>query len=127
MNKQKPVGPEGEKGVIINVGSVAAWEAQRGQVAYGASKGAVSGFTLPMARDLGKLGIRVVTVSPGIFETPMGEKMPEKVQTALNKDTPMGRPGRPWEFAHFVQTCIENSYLNGVSLRIDGAIKLGNL
>lgn len=80
-----------------------------------------------MARDLGRLGIRVVTISPGIFETPMGAAMPEKVAKSLMKDTPMGRPGKPQEFAHFVQTCVENSYLNGVSLRIDGAIKLGNL
>ena len=82
---------------------------------------------LPMARDLGRHGIRVAAIAPGIFATPMGAAMPDKVRAALNKDTPMGRPGMPEEFAHFVSAIIENSYINGVHLRIDGATKLSNL
>ena len=82
---------------------------------------------MPMARDLGKFGIRVVAVAPGIFATPLGAAMPESVQKRLAKDTPMGRFGLPDEFAHFCGTCIENGYLNGVHLRIDGATKLSNL
>ncbi len=107
--------------------SVAAEEGQRGQVAYGASKGAINGMMMPMARDLGKFGIRVVAIAPGIFETPLVAAMPEKVKKILQKDTPMNRLGLPDEFAHFVKSCIENSYLNGVHLRIDGAAKLSNL
>ena len=80
-----------------------------------------------MARDLGKFGIRAAAVAPGIFATPMGAKMPKKVQDRLNADTPMGRPGKPAEFAHMVEFMIENSYVNGVSLRIDGATKLSHL
>ena len=80
-----------------------------------------------MARDLGRYGIRAAAVAPGIFATPMGAKMPKKVQDRLNADTPMGRPGTPKEFAHMVGFMIENSYVNGVSLRIDGATKLSHL
>ena len=109
------------------VSSVAAEEGQRGQTAYSSTKGAINGIVLPMARDLGKFGIRVVAVAPGIFQTPLLSKMPKKVLDRLNADTPMGRPGMPDEFAHMVQTCIENGYLNGVSLRVDGAIKFSNL
>eukprot|EP00806_Schmidingerella_arcuata_P000493 Macronucleus_1442.p1 GENE.Macronucleus_1442~~Macronucleus_1442.p1 ORF type:complete len:257 (+),score=67.65 Macronucleus_1442:1-771(+) len=127
MSKNKGVNEQGEKGVILFVSSVAAQEAQRGQTAYGASKGAINGIVLPMARDLGKLKIRVAAIAPGIFATPMGAKMPKKIQDRLNADTPMGRPGLPAEFAHMVGFCIENGYINGVSLRIDGATRLSHL
>ena len=127
MSKNKPVNEQGEKGVILMVSSVAAQEGQRGQAAYGASKGAINGIVLPMARDLGRFNIRVAAVAPGIFATPMGAKMPKKVQDRLNADTPMGRPGTPAEFAHMVGFCIENGYINGVSLRIDGATRLSHL
>jgi NAD(P)-dependent dehydrogenase (short-subunit alcohol dehydrogenase family) len=80
-----------------------------------------------MARDLGKFGIRVVSIAPGIFMTPLSHHMPEKVLQRLNADTPLGRPGVPEEFSHFVRTIIENGYLNGVHLRIDGGIKFSNL
>lgn len=127
MSKNKPVNERGEKGVILFVSSVAAEEGQRGQAAYSATKGAVNGMVLPMARDLGKFGIRVLAIAPGIFHTPLAHNMPKSVTDRLNADTPMGRPGQPDEFAHFVGACIENGYLNGVHLRIDGAIKMSNL
>lgn len=127
MSKNKAVNDRGEKGVILFVSSVAAEEGQRGQAAYSATKGAVNGMVLPMARDLGKFGIRVLAIAPGIFHTPLAHNMPKSVTDRLNADTPMGRPGQPDEFAHFVGACIENGYLNGVHLRIDGAIKMSNL
>ena len=127
MSKNKAVNDRGEKGVILFVSSVAAEEGQRGQAAYSATKGAVNGMVMPMSRDLAKFGIRVLAIAPGIFLTPMANHMPENVQKRLNADTPMGRPGQPDEFAHFVGACIENGYLNGVHLRIDGAIKMSNL
>ena len=116
-----------EKGVIIFVSSIAAEEAGRTQAAYGASKGALNGLTLPMARDLGRYGIRVVSIAPGIFDTPLGDEMPDKLMQGLVSFTPMGRAGIPDEFAHLACTVIENEYINGVRLRIDGAIKLGYL
>ena len=125
MSKNKAV--NGEKGVILFVSSVAAEEGEHGQAAYSASKGAVNGMVLPMARDLGKFGIRVLAIAPGAFDTPMAHNMPKSVIDKLKADTPMGRPGQPDEFAHFVEACIENGYLNGVHLRIDGAIKVSNL
>ena len=127
MSKNKPLNDQKEKGVILFVSSVAAQEGQRGQTAYAASKGAINGIVLPMARDLGRFGIRVAAIAPGIFATPMGAKMPKKVQDRLNADTPMGRPGIPQEFAHMVGFMIENGYINGVSLRIDGATKFSHL
>jgi 3-hydroxyacyl-CoA dehydrogenase / 3-hydroxy-2-methylbutyryl-CoA dehydrogenase len=127
MSKNKPVNDLGEKGVIIFVSSVAAEEGQRGQVAYSATKGALNGMVLPMARDLGKFGIRVAAIAPGIFGTPLSLKMPKSVTDRLNADTPMGRMGQPHEFAHFCGAIIENSYINGVSLRVDGATKFSNL
>jgi len=92
---------------------------------YSITKGAILGLTLPMARDLGRFNIRVVTLVPGIFETPVGSNISPKVIEAMNKMTPMGRPGHPKEFALFVESVIRNSYLNGTNLRLDGAIKLG--
>ena len=118
---------QGEKGLILFVSSVAAEEGQRGQVAYGGSKGAINGMVMPMARDLGKFGIRVAAIAPGIFETPMGHAMPKQVLTRLLADTPMARLGKPDDFAHFVGAIVENAYINGVHLRVDGAIKMSNL
>ena len=117
----------GERGVIIFVSSVAAEDGQGGTVAYSASKGAINGLVLPMARDLGRYGIRAVAIAPAIFTTPMGANTPQALLDKANADTPMGRAGRPEEFSHMVGTVIENSYINGVSLRIDGATKLSHL
>ena len=101
MSKNKPFNDRGEKGVILFVSSVAAEEGQRGQIAYSATKGALNGMMLPMARDLGKYNIRVAAIAPGIFETPLSGAMSQKVRDVLNRNTPMGRMGTPEEFAHF--------------------------
>ena len=127
MSKNQPLTDRGEKGVIIFVSSVAAEEGQRGQVGYSATKGALNGIVLPMARDLGRFGIRVVAVAPGIFETPMSHTFPEAIKKRLNADTAINRAGQPDEFAHFVRTIIENGYITGVHLRIDGGTKFSNL
>ena len=113
-----------ERGVMIFVSSVAAEEGQKGQVAYGSSKGAINGFLLPMARDLGRFGIRVLAIAPGIFSTPMATGMPEKVGQRLIQDIPLGRAGTPDEFAHFAISLAENSYMSGSAFRLDGGIKL---
>ena len=127
MSKNKPLNEMGERGVLIFVSSIAAEEAARGQVAYGASKGAINGLLLPMARDLGKFGLRTVAIAPGVFITPLNDHFLQKeVKDSLIKDTPMGRPGELHEFAHFVGTLIENSYINGVHLRLDGAMKISH-
>ena len=116
----------GERGVIINTASVAAYDGQLGQAAYAASKGGIVGMTLPMARDLSKFGIRVVTVAPGIFETPMLLGMPQEVQDSLGKQVPFpSRLGKPNEFAIFVKSIFENIMLNGETIRLDGAIRMG--
>ncbi len=115
----------GERGVIINTASIAAWEGQIGQVAYSASKGGVVGMTLPMARDFAKDGIRVLTIAPGIMETPMLAGLPQKVQESLGAQVPFpSRLGRPDEYADMVLTIIRNSYLNGSSIRLDGALRM---
>lgn len=116
---------QGERGVIINTASVAAFDGQMGQVAYAASKAAVAGLTLPMARDLSRHGIRVMTIAPGIFETPMLLGMPQEVQDALGKMVPFPpRLGKPEEYAHLAKTIIENTMLNGETIRLDGAIRM---
>jgi NAD(P)-dependent dehydrogenase (short-subunit alcohol dehydrogenase family) len=118
-------GESGERGIIINTASVAAYDGQIGQAAYGSSKAAVVGLTLPMARDLARSGIRVMTIAPGIFETPMLMGMPEDVRDALGKMVPFpSRLGRPSEYAHLVRTIIENTMLNGETIRLDGAIRM---
>ena len=118
-------GESGERGVIINTASVAAYDGQIGQAAYGSSKAAVVGLTLPMARDLARSGIRVMTIAPGIFETPMLMGMPEEVRDALGKMVPFPpRLGRPSEYAHLARTIIENTMLNGETIRLDGAIRM---
>ncbi len=115
----------GERGVIINTASVAAFDGQIGQAAYGSSKAAVAGMTLPMARDLARSGIRVMTVAPGIFETPMLMGMPEEVRTALGNMVPFPpRLGKPSEYAHLAKCIIENPMLNGETIRLDGAIRM---
>lgn len=123
MGKTEAV--QGERGVIINTASVAAYDGQIGQAAYAASKAGVVGLTLPMARDLSRSGIRVMTIAPGIFETPMLLGMPQEVQDALGKMVPFpSRLGKPDEYAHLAKTIIENMMLNGETIRLDGAIRM---
>lgn len=116
---------EGERGVIVNTASVAAFEGQIGQAAYSASKAGVVGLTLPAARELARFGIRVVTIAPGVFETPMMASLPEAVRTSLEQQVPFPpRLGRPDEFAMLVQHVVENPMLNGAVIRLDGALRL---
>lgn len=115
----------GERGVIINTASVAAFDGQMGQAAYASSKAAVAGLTLPMARDLARSGIRVMAIAPGIFETPMLMGMPAEVRDALGAMVPFPpRLGRPDEYAHLAKAIIENTMLNGETIRLDGAIRM---
>jgi len=116
---------QGERGVIINTASVAAYDGQVGQAAYAASKGGVVAMTLPVARELSRFGIRVMTIAPGIMETPMLMGMPAEVQESLGKMVPFpSRMGRPAEFATLVEHILGNSYLNGEVIRLDGAIRM---
>ncbi len=118
-------GADGERGVIVNTASVAAYEGQIGQAAYSASKGGVVAMTLPMARELARFGIRVMTVAPGIFWTPMVDGMPESVQQSLSASIPFpSRLGKPEEFADLVAYILGNTYLNGETIRLDGATRL---
>lgn len=115
----------GEKGVVINVASVAAFDGQIGQAAYSASKAGVAGMTLPIAREFAEYGIRIMTIAPGIFRTPMLEGLPENVQEALGKMVPFPqRLGEPSEFAALVQHIVENPMLNGEVIRLDGALRM---
>ncbi|GAA4025180.1 3-hydroxyacyl-CoA dehydrogenase [Actimicrobium antarcticum] len=124
MEKTEPA-EHGERGIIINTASVAAYDGQIGQAAYASSKAAVVGLTLPMARDLSRSGVRVMTIAPGIFETPMLLGMPQEVQDALGKMVPFPpRLGRPAEYAHLAKAIIENVMLNGETIRLDGAIRM---
>lgn len=116
----------GERGVIVNTASVAAYEGQLGQAAYAASKGGIVALTLPVARELARSGIRCVTIAPGIMETPMLLGMPPEVQESLGKMVPFpSRMGKPAEYAALVKHIAENSYLNGEVIRLDGAIRMG--
>jgi NAD(P)-dependent dehydrogenase (short-subunit alcohol dehydrogenase family) len=116
----------GERGVIINTASVAAFEGQIGQAAYAASKGGMIAMTLPIARELSRQGIRVMTIAPGIMETPMLLGMPQEVRDSLGKMVPFpSRLGQPAEFAGLVHHIFENTYLNGEVIRLDGAIRMG--
>ncbi len=118
-------GADGERGVIVNTASVAAYEGQIGQAAYSASKGGVVGMTLPMARELSRFGIRVMTVAPGVFWTPMVDGMPDDVQKSLSASIPFpSRLGQPKEFADLVAYILTNTYLNGETIRLDGATRL---
>jgi NAD(P)-dependent dehydrogenase (short-subunit alcohol dehydrogenase family) len=116
---------DGERGVIINTASVAAYEGQIGQAAYSASKGGIVGMTLPMARELSRFGIRVMTIAPGIFWTPMVDGMPEHIQESLSASIPFpSRLGRADEFAVLAGNIMESPYLNGTTIRLDGAVRL---
>ncbi len=124
MEHNEP-GEDGERGLIVNTASVAAFEGQIGQAAYSASKGGIVGMTLPMAREFARIGVRVVSIAPGIFWTPMVDGMPEKVQQALGESIPFpSRLGKPEEFADTVESIAENVYLNGTTIRLDGAVRL---
>jgi NAD(P)-dependent dehydrogenase (short-subunit alcohol dehydrogenase family) len=124
MSRQ-PALASGERGVIVNTASVAAFDGQIGQAAYSASKGGVVGMTLPVARDLARSGIRVVTIAPGIFETPMLKGMPQEVQDSLARQVPFpSRLGKPAEYAALVQHIVRNEMLNGETIRLDGAIRM---
>jgi len=116
----------GEKGVIVNTASVAAFEGQIGQAAYAASKAGIVGMTLPIARDLASHGIRVMTIAPGIFNTPLMAMAPQEVKDALGKQIPFPpRLGEASEFAHLVRSIFENPMLNGETIRLDGAVRMG--
>jgi NAD(P)-dependent dehydrogenase (short-subunit alcohol dehydrogenase family) len=124
MEQNEDLG-EGEHGVIINTASVAAYEGQIGQAAYSASKGGIVGMTLPIARELARCGIRMVTIAPGVFWTPMVDGMPESVQESLAASIPFpSRLGQPDEFAFTAAHIVENVYLNGTTIRLDGATRL---
>ncbi len=115
----------GERGVIVNTASVAAWDGQIGQPAYAASKAGIVGMTLPIARELARFGIRVCTIAPGLFYTPMMESLPPEVQESLGKSMPFPpRLGRPEEFAQLAAHIVDNEMLNGESIRLDGAVRL---
>lgn len=123
MDKNEP--EDGEKGVIINVASVAAFDGQIGQAAYSATKGGVHAMTLPIARDLSRHLIRVNTIAPGTFDTPMLAQLPQAARDSLAASIPMPqRLGKPEEFAHLVQAIVENTYLNAETIRLDGAIRM---
>ena len=116
---------EGERGVIVNTASVAAFEGQIGQAAYAASKGGIAALTLPAARELARHGIRVLTIAPGLFETPMLRGLPEPVQESLAASVPFPkRLGRPAEYAALVRHIIDNPMLNGEVIRLDGALRM---
>lgn len=116
---------DGQRGLIINTASVAAFEGQIGQAAYSASKGGVVSMTLPMAREFARIGVRVVAIAPGIFWTPMMEGMPPEVQESLGKQVPFpSRLGKPEEYAQVVASVYENTMINGTTIRLDGAIRM---
>lgn len=120
-----PQGEDGERGVIINTASIAAFDGQIGQAAYSASKGAVVSMTLPIARELASKGIRVVTIAPGVFLTPMVEGLPPTVQNQLGAQVPFpSRLGKPDEYAALAQHIVENRLLNGEVIRLDGALRM---
>jgi NAD(P)-dependent dehydrogenase (short-subunit alcohol dehydrogenase family) len=124
MSKNTP-DANGERGVIINTASVAAFDGQIGQAAYSASKGGIVGMTLPIARDLARVGVRVMTIAPGIFETPMVAMMPEETRASLAAQIPFpSRLGRADEYAQLAQSIIENPFLNGEVIRLDGAVRM---
>ncbi len=126
MQKNIPDNTDGERGIIVNTASVAAFDGQIGQASYSASKAAVVGMTLPIARDLSIFGIRVCTIAPGIFDTPLMMAVPETTRASLAQQIPFPkRFGKPDEFAQMVQQIIENPIINGETIRLDGAIRMG--
>ncbi|RSL31663.1 3-hydroxyacyl-CoA dehydrogenase [Salibacterium salarium] len=123
--KRNDVNADGERGVIINTASVAAFEGQIGQAAYSASKAGITGLTLPAARELARHGIRVMTIAPGLFETPLYEVLPESAKDTLGEMTPFPqRLGRPSEYAALAKQIVENPMLNGETIRLDGALRM---
>ncbi|BBL80901.1 3-hydroxyacyl-CoA dehydrogenase [Rubrobacter xylanophilus] len=125
MMENEPSDEDGERGVIVNTASVAAFDGQIGQAAYSASKGGVVAMTLPIARELASSGIRVATIAPGIFETPMLGELPEEVRRSLGEQIPFPRRlGRPGEYASLVRHIVENRMINGEVIRLDGAIRM---
>ena len=125
MVAAEPMAPDGQRGVIVNTASVAAYDGQVGQVAYAASKGGVVGMTLPMARDLADKGVRIATIAPGLFLTPLLEGLPEDVQQSLGAQVPFpSRLGNPQEFSALVRHIVENPMINGEVIRLDGAIRM---
>ena len=125
MAALEPQGDDGERGVIVNTASVSAFEGQIGQAAYSASKAGVAGMTLPVARELARIGVRVMTIAPGLMSTPMLHGMPEEVQESLGAQVPFpARLGRPEEYAALVAHIVENPMLNGEVIRLDGAIRM---
>ncbi|MDA9611792.1 SDR family NAD(P)-dependent oxidoreductase [OM182 bacterium] len=125
MQINEPVSEDGERGVIINVASVAAFDGQTGQAGYAASKGGIVAMTLPIARDLGKRGVRVMTIAPGVFETPLLARAPDEVRDPLIAITQFPkRLGDPGEFAHQVAHIVNCSYLNGETIRLDAGIRM---
>lgn len=125
MSALEPLNDTGERGIIINTASVAAYEGQIGQAAYSASKGGIVGMTLPAARELSRFGIRVVTIAPGLIGTPMLLSMPKEVQDSLVATTLFPkRLGKPEEFAKLALHIIENAMINGETIRLDGAVRL---
>lgn len=117
---------DGARGVIVSTASVAAFDGQIGQAAYAASKGGITAMTLPIAREFSRFGIRLMTLAPGLFKTPLLDELPAEAQEALGASIPFpARLGFPSEFADLVHTCITNSYLNGEVIRIDGSLRLG--
>ena len=122
---QNAPGDDGERGVIVNTASVAAFDGQVGQAAYSASKGGIVGMTLPIARDLAEVGIRVCTIAPGLFDTPLMAMLPEPARQSLARQVPFpSRLGRPSEYAALACHIIENAMLNGETIRLDGAIRM---
>lgn len=124
MARREP-DPEGLRGCIVNTASIAGFEGQKGQVAYAASKGAVISMTLPLARDLASHGIRVMTIAPGLFKTPLLENLPEKVQAELGSMVPCpSRLGDPVEYSRLVVSILSNPMMNGETIRLDGAMRM---
>ncbi len=125
MIANNPLGDDGERGVCVNTASIAAYDGQVGQIAYSASKGAIVGMTLPAARDLAQYGIRVCTIAPGLFDTPLLAALPEEARQKLGAGVPYPqRLGRPEEYAHLACHIIENVMLNGEVIRLDGALRM---
>jgi NAD(P)-dependent dehydrogenase (short-subunit alcohol dehydrogenase family) len=125
MAATDPVNGDNERGVIINTASVAAYDGQIGQLAYASSKAGVVGMTLPMARDLSRSGVRVMTIAPGLFMTPMLAGLPQEAQDSLGAQVPFPpRLGDPSEYAKLARSIIENPMLNGETIRLDGAIRM---
>jgi NAD(P)-dependent dehydrogenase (short-subunit alcohol dehydrogenase family) len=124
MAENKPT-EAGERGVIINTASIAAFDGQIGQAAYSASKGGIVGMTLPLARDLARYGIRMMTIAPGIFETPLLGELPEPARLSLSQQVPFpSRLGKPAEYAALAKHIVENEMLNGEVVRLDGALRM---